>query len=332
MGLDAIAKTISAGGSSPFFFTCAIQSMVFGELGRKNQEELMSTNLEFKERMTAIREEYSRERLDEQLLFKRESYELGKQYQIQQTAMMIDSRLKQIEFHNFCQHYWPLNYDIFAVMKEQSRILSSSHVVPIKVIIAKTEVTTFDKKHRESSYGEFCELVADNLNGLYGIDIQSRPWKTSCNSNICESMNLNYIMQGIPTLLIFPYQLGDSYGVEIATWSFNKGVRSLKHSKILTIDNFDSQTSIDKVVASVSSIVGMTRDAYMLAEYHMPIAFPKMLNDNILSCPEIMKMLQQHYKELAQCVDSPVYTSLCTSNELSVISASFESANNLIKY
>lgn len=331
MGLDAIAKTISEGGSSPFFFTCAIQSMVFGELGRKNQEELMSTNLEFKERMTAIREEYSKERLDEQLLFKRESYELGKQYQIQQTAMMIDSRLKQLEFHNFCQHYWPLNYDIFAIMKEQSRILSSSHVVPIKVIIAKTEVTTFDKKRRENSYGEFCELVADNLKGLYGIDIQSRPWKTSCNSNICESMNLNYIMQGIPTLLIFPYQLGDSYGVEIANWSFNKGVRSMKHSKILTIDNFDSQTSIDKVVASVSSIVGMTRDAYMLAEYHMPIAFPKMLNEDILLCPEIMKMLQQHYKGLVQCVDSPVYTSLCTSNELSLISASFESANNLIK-
>lgn len=328
---NGIIEAISAGGSSPFFFTCAIQSMVFGELGRKNQEELMSTNLEFKERMAAIREEYSKERLDEQLLFRRESYELGKQYQIQQTAMMIDSRLKQIEFNNFCQHYWPLDYDIFAVMKEQSRILSSSHVVPIKVIIAKTEVTTFDKKY-PSSYGEFCKLVKGNLNGLYGIDIQSNPWKTSCNSNICDSMNLNYIMQGIPTLLIFPYQLGDSYGVEIATWSFNKGIRSLKHSKILTIDNFESQTSIDKVVASVSSIVGMTRDAYMLAEYHMPIAFPTMIGENMLSCPEIMKMLQQHYKELAQCVDSPTYKSLCTSNELSVISESFESANNLIKY
>ena len=332
MGLDAIAKTISEGGSSPFFFTCAIQSMVFGELGRKNQEELMSTNLEFKERMAAIREEYSKERLDEQLLFRRESYELGKQYQIHQTAMMNDSRRKQIEFHNFCQHYWPLNYDIYAVMKEQSKTLSYSHIVPMRVLIAKTEVTTYDKKHREVSYSELCELITDNLNGLQGVDIQTRPWKQSCKSIICESMNLNYIMQGVPTLLVFPYQLGDSYGVEIATWSFNRGIRSLNHSKILTINGFDSQMSIDKVVASISAIVGMTRDAYMLAEYHAPIAFPKMIDDNMLSCPEIKAMLKQHYTELAQCVETTeTFKSLCTSKELEEISTSFTSTNKLLK-
>ena len=332
MGLDAIAKTISAGGSSPFFFTCAIQSMVFGELGRKNQEELMSTNLEFKERMTAIRDEYSKERLDEQLLFRRESYELGKQYQIHQTAMMNESRRKQIEFHNFCQHYWPLNYDIYAVMKEQSKSLSCCHIVPMRVLIAKTEVTTYDKKHREVSYGELCDLVTDNLRGLQGIEIQTRPWKQGCKSIICESMNLNYILQGVPTLLVFPYQLGNTYGVEIATWSFNRGIRSMNHSKILTIKGFDSQMSVDKVVASISAIVGMTRDAYMLAEYHTPIAFPKMIDENMLACPEIKAMLKQHYTELAQCIETTeTYKSLCTSKELEDISASFTSTIKLLK-
>lgn len=332
MGLDAIAKTISAGGSSPFFFTCAIQSMVFGELGRKNQEELMSTNLEFKERMTAIRDEYSKEKLDEQLLFRRESYELGKQYQIHQTAMMNESRRKQIEFHNFCQHYWPLNYDIYAVMKEQAKSLSCCHIVPMRVLIAKTEVTTYDKKHREVSYGEFCELVTDNLRGLQGIEIQTRPWKQGSKSIICESMNLNYIMQGVPTLLVFPYQLGDTYGVEIATWSFNRGIRSMNQSKILTIKGFDSQISIDKVVASISAIVGMTRDAYMLAEYHTPIAFPKMINENMLSCPEIKAMLKQHYKELAQCVKTTeTYKSICTPKEFEEITLSLTSTNKLLK-
>lgn len=332
MGLETLAQTISAGGSSPFFFTCAIQSMIFGEIGRKHQEELMSTNLEFKEKMTAIRDEYSKERLNEQLLFKRESYELGKQYQIHQTAMLNDSRRKQIEFHNFCQHYWPLNYDIYAVMKEQSKTLLSNHIIPMRVLIAKTEVTTYDKKHREVSYGELCDLVSDNLKGLQGVNIQTRPWKQSSKSTICESMNLNYIMQGVPTLLIFPYQLGDSYGVEIATWSFNRGIRSLSHSKRLTINGFDSQMSIDKVVASISAIIGMTRDAYMLAEYHTPLAFPKIIDENMLSCPEIKAMLKQHYTELAQYVETTeTYKSLCTSKEFEEISASFTSTNKFLK-
>lgn len=331
MGLDAIVKTISEGGSSPFFFTCAIQSMVFGEMGRKHQEELMSTNLEFKERMAAIRDEYSREKLDEQLLFRRESYELGRQYQIYQTALMNESKRKQIEFHNFCQHYWPLNYGIYAVM-EQLKTISCSHIVPMRVLIAKTEVTIYDKKHREVSYGELCELITDNLKGLQGVYIQTRPWKQGCKSIICESMNLNYIMQGMPTLLVFPYQLGDTYGVEIATWSFNRGIISMNQSKILTIKGFDSQMSIDKVVASISAIVGMTRDAYMLAEYHTPIAFPTMIDENMLSCPEIKTMLKQHYTELAQCVETTeTFKSLCTSKELEEISASFTSTNKLLK-
>lgn len=327
---NGIIETISKGGSSPFFFTSAIQSVVFGEMGRKHQEELMSTNLEFRERMTAIRNEYSKERLDEQLLFRRESYELGKQYQIHQTAMMNDSRRKQIEFHNFCQYYWPLDYDIHSVMTVQSNTLANSHIVPMRVLIARTEVTTYDKRHPQESYGRLCDLVAVNLRELPGVDIQARPWKQSCKSIICESMNLNYIMQGVPTLLVFPYQLGDSYGVEIATWSFNRGIRSLNHSKILTIKGFDSQMSLDKVVASISAIVGMTRDAYMLAEYHMPIAFPKMMDENMLSCPEIKAMLKQHYTELAQCVaTNETYKSLCTSKELEKISASFTSNNKL---
>ena len=331
MGLDAIVKTISEGGSSPFFFTCAIQSMVFGEMGREHQEELMSTNIEFKERMAAIRDEYSKERLDEQLLFRRESYELGRQYQIYQTALMNESKRKQIEFHNFCQHYWPLNYSIYAAM-EQSKTISCSHIVPMRVLIAKTEVTAYDKKDREGSYGELCELVTDNLKGLQGVDIQTRPWRQSSKSIICESMNLNYIMQGVPTLLVFPYQLGDSYGVEIATWSFNRGIRSLNHSKILTINGFDSQMSIDKVVASISAIVGMTRDAYMLAEYHTPIAFLTMIDENMLTCPEIKAMLKQHYTELAQCIETTEsFKSLCTSKELEEISASFTSTNKLLK-
>ena len=143
-------------------------------------------------------------------------------------------------------------------------------------------------------------------------------------------MNLNYIMQGVPTLLVFPYQLGDSFGVEIVTWSFNRGIRSLNHSKILTIKGFDSQISLDKVVASISAIVGMTRDAYMLAEYHMPIAFPKMIDENMLSCPEIKAMLKHHYIELAQYVaTNETYKSLCTSKELEKISASFTSNNKL---
>ena len=71
--LNTLIETIQQHGCSPFFFACAIQSGAFGEIGRKHQSELMDNNMEFRERMQSLREEFQRERLDEQLRFRRES-------------------------------------------------------------------------------------------------------------------------------------------------------------------------------------------------------------------------------------------------------------------
>lgn len=142
-GLNTLIETIQQHGCSPFFFTCAIQSGAFGEIGRKHQSELMDNNMEFRERMQSLREEFQRERLDEQLRFRRESYELSKQYLIQQTVAFNESRQKQIEFNDFIEKYWPLTTQVYTLLKEQEDILGKSSIVPLRVLIAKTDVSSY---------------------------------------------------------------------------------------------------------------------------------------------------------------------------------------------
>lgn len=321
MGLDAIIATLQGSGCSPFFFTSAIQSTLFGEMGRHNQSEMMESNLEFREHLQDIRNQYSKERLENQLLFRRESYELGRQYLIEQTLAQYESRKKMADFADFIDNYWPLASTPFAVLENRKDYLEHKSVIPLNVLIAKTEATS--SLRDTSLYGTFCEnLIGQLQNRLPNITIEKSPWSKSCQSRISEAMNINYIMGGIPTLIIFPYHDGNTLGIETASWAFGRGLQSMNHTKLLQIDNIEQDDATELAMAAVKATIGMTRDAYMLAEYHAPAVYPQLVDDKILSVPVLRKQLIDHYNDMAKLVSSPEFKQLCSKSELQSIESS----------
>ncbi|MDE6338965.1 MAG: hypothetical protein K2K97_04155 [Muribaculaceae bacterium] len=321
MGLDAIIATLQGSGCSPFFFTSAMQSMLFGEIGRHNQSEMMESNLEFREHIQKIRNQYSKERLEDQLLFRRESYELGRQYLIEQTLAQYESRKKMADFADFIDNYWPLASTPFAVLENRKDYLERKSVIPLNVLIAKTEATS--SLRDTSLYGNFCEsLISELQNKLHGITIEKSPWGKSCQSRISEAMNINYIMGGIPTLIIFPYKDGNTLGIETASWSFGRGFQSMNHTKLLQIENIDSEDATELALSAVKATIGMTRDAYILAEYHAPAVYPQLVDDKVLSVPVLRKHLSDHYNDMKRLVGSPEFKQLCSKEELQGIESS----------
>lgn len=321
MGLDSIIATLQDSGCSPFFFTSAIQSTLFGELGRHNQAEMMESNLEFREHLQNIRNQYSKERLENQLLFRRESYELGRQYLIEQTLAQYESRKKMADFSDFIDNYWPLALTPFAVLENRKDYLERKSTIPLNVLVAKTEVTSSVRD--TSLYGTFCENLIDGLQKrLQNITIEKAPWSKPCQSRVSEAMNINYIMGGIPTLIIFPYKDGNTLGVETASWSFGRGLQSMNHTKLLQIENVDTEDEAELALSAVKATIGMTRDAYMLAEYHAPAVYPQLVDDKVLSVPMLRKHLTDHYNNMAKLVGSHEFKLLCTKDELQSIECS----------
>lgn len=320
MGLDDIINTLSGSGCSPFFFTSAIQSAVFGETARAQQSQLVDSNLEFREYLQDLRNEYARERLDSQLLFRRESYELGRQHLIQQTIAMNKSRQKQADFIDFLNHYWPLEQSVYSVLMERERFLAQRSIVPLTVYIAKTELTS--SVRNTSQYEQFCEDLISYMQP-FGVTIEKCPWKNACQSRLSEAMNVNFIMGGIPALLVFPYQQGNTIGIETASWSFARGLQGMNHSKSLQIKCSDNKSISQITMSAVKATIGMTRDAYMLAEYHAPVLFGKNIDHEILAIPEIRSQVVSHYQDMSKLIESPEFRQLCTPNELSQINSSF---------
>lgn len=318
------ASNMAEHGCSAFFFTSAIQSAVFGEVSRHHQSELVESNLEFRERLQSIKDEFQREHLDRQLQFRRESYELSKQYLLQQSTQLNENRQKEIEFHVFLEKYWPLNYSPYSVITEQKKLLKRS-IIPLRVIIAQTEISAFNRKSPDVSYAEFCQHLRKDLTQVSNINVEIRPWKKACLSSISEAMNVNYIMQGIPTLIIFPYQLGDTFGIEISTWAFLTGNRSMLHSKLMNIEGYKGTENLESTYSAIRAVIGMTRDAYMLSEYRLPVCYPQLIASDSEMLQETREMLYFHYENMKGLVaDSSEYKSLCSQTELDKINYSLD--------
>lgn len=327
--IDGMLDGLLQSGCSPFFFTQAAQSAIFGEVARLNQTGLAEGNLEFRERMQQLRDDFSREKSDAQILFRRESYELGKQYLIQQAILQEESRRKMAQFENFCKLYWPLNTDVYTMLKRRRGILQKSSIVPLKVLVAQTEVSSYDDKHPINSYSEFCDRINEDFKHISCLDIQMRPWKEKSKSFICESMNLHYLMNGMPTLLVFPYQQGENFSIEISGWTFAQGGKSMMHYRPLRIMGFDTKGSLEQVVLATKAVIGMTRDAYVMTEYRLPAEYIKNIDEQILLLPEVCNMLGTHYRDLFKRIkQSDDYQSLCTKHEITEI---FGSITNVIK-
>ena len=229
---------------------------------------------------------------------------------------MNESRQRQTEFVDFINHYWPLEQLVYSVLMEREKFLAQKSIVPLTVYIAKTELTSSIRD--TTLYERFCEDLISYVQP-FGVTVEKCPWKNACQSRLAEAMNINYVMGGIPTLLVFPYQHEDFIGIETASWSFARGLQSMNHSKVLQIKCISKELLPKITMLAVKAVIGMTRDAYMLAEYHASALFGRYVEQEMLAIPEVYGQLVSHYQGMRQHVEAPDFRQLCTQEELSQI-------------
>ncbi len=328
-------------GCFPFFLMNSVQSLFFGHKGREHQQAAFERNMQFRDSMKNLQDAFHREQVDAQIALRRESYELGRQYLIEQTLRENKSRKEQTNFADFCQSqnkpgtYWPLHTDIYAILSSRDDLIRCSSVVPLNVLIARTDVTSFKHNPNQTTgaaYRSFCDRVATELKELPNIKVEISPWKTQSQSSISDIYNINYILQGQPTLLVFPYLNKDHcLGIEMAAWSFNRGAQSMQQDKILHIANLPTDKLLLTAISAVKATIGMARDSYMLSEYRKALVYPGMVDEATLQCEEIRKTLGTYYSIMKKQIETNQdFRSLCTNTEWETISSSLKNTNLLL--
>lgn len=98
----------------------------------------------------------------------------------------------------------------------------------------------------------------------------------------------------------------------------------MTQNKILKIDGMKATENIPDVISAVKAVVGMSRDAYMLYEYHSPVVYNKLVDEKPLELPAVKAMLDKHYNSLSQQIHNPEFAKLCTSKEMQEIENSLK--------
>lgn len=333
MGPNDVLKYLSEAGCSPFFVTSALGSSVFGEIGRKHQAEMLEENIEFKKKMQELRDDFSEDRHDDQMLSMRELFELGRKYQQKQTLLINKSRKEEIEFNYFCQNNWPLSIEIQTALHEIEKSYYCSGIVKLDVIIARTDVNTYSKS--PSCYDSFCKSIRDKAEELIpNISVLAQPWKKNIKSvsGIADAMNINFILRGKPTLVLFPYVVAGKFHLDFAYWSFNNTESHFLYQKTVEFPYSLTNPDDERISLALIGIIGFARDAYVVSEYHQPAIFSNQMEKLLKKYPEIhfyiedqYKSLQSHVKALQASTD---FRDLCSTKKYNCIIESLNTKGN----
>lgn len=251
-----------------WYFMSQMASMVFaGWLGRKTALQQNSGSISLQEELNQKKMEFGRAKQEEDIEFLRECHVLGMQQQKELAINACKDRQTEEEFRLFCNK-WQSRFrpQINAILEDlQNQNIDENGVPMMKLLIASTQETNTGS----GKYQSFCETFSTEIVKRYGLGIDTswiRSWNKECVSSLADTMNLHYIMQGLPTVILYPMTRGDKVSIEIASWNYSLGQSNLLFDKTLQISKSElTENKLHSILAIVASYID---DVYRVMIHH----------------------------------------------------------------
>lgn len=242
---------------------------------RKDQLSVSARQREFQRMMHEKSAENRRALLDQQILNQQELRDQGLKWQILQLQQEYRNRRKDIEFEYILSH-WPLNTQIDTYLSE-FETLNENHTIPLRIMVAMTDVTTPNKTNIPIDYSNLCQSLVSHVGGNTSyLQIDFSPWRTKCINPYSDATIIHYILEGLPTLLIFPYRTNDSIRIDYSVWGVNNGRNMMSYNNLCTLP---ADTDLEIVNKAMLSHIMCVSDTYSRLQYGKFIKF----KDNVLS-------------------------------------------------
>lgn len=214
--------------------------LLSGFRARKQGREQNEHSLSLQQEMNEMRLGFSREKGQAELDFIRECHESGMAFQRECARQSYINRQQEEEFRKFCESTWLTHYrpNIDAVLTEMQNLdVDEKGVVKMKLMVARTPMVAMGM-NRKGSYTAFCDFFKNEYIQEYALNVDCmwlQTWESDCMSAMADTMNLHYIMQGIPSIVLYPIQRGDSLSLETATWGYQLGLTNMAFDKTFRI-------------------------------------------------------------------------------------------------
>jgi len=283
-------------GYGMFWLANSISSTMLGLRNREIQAKASERNFEFMREMEDARRMTENQKIQEEIAFKRRLMAISRRYNQEESAKSFSSRMKGIEFKVFLQRYWPLDIQLPSVIiKEVEDSRMSGCNQPLNVILLRSPLLPVNKygganngdtyMYRSIEYSVMTEDICCMGNGdvKFRKDACVNADMTGGNANI---MNIHFLMSQIPTLVISPRYQDDRLSFTGAVWEPQVARPLIRPMFSIEYDPIKAENDknycdevIDLVHTSVSTIVCVVRDSYMMLTQGKEPMIGKWLND-----------------------------------------------------
>lgn len=253
------------------------------------------------DKLNALRYEQQQGMTREQIDHLHKMSDLGMEQQMVLARQAWDNRKKVSEFQHFCKCVWETNFriPIDSLLAEYQNLPTDEK--RIHVLMAQTKF--FASKPgivnmAQKNYREFVNYVKHGPMLNLPLDTTyMQAWEKTSESLIADSLNLFYIMQGIPTMAIFPTLKDDAVSIEYALWGQAIGNQNLTVNKMADIPLAEaSQARMAEVVTAVSALAS---DNYKTLLLHRSPDCVGLLESN-LKDEYAWDFVRPHYAALAE--------------------------------
>ncbi len=304
-----------------YFAGQMIGALVWGGYSRNSARKQTERSIEFHKKMMDANIADSEERTEKEIEFMRECYIHGMQRQIEYAKDSCEHRLKEEEFRKFCEGTWLKHFrpTIGAILEEfRHPQIDSDGVMKMKLMIARTKLSSETSGlDRSGAYYDFCSDLKEDY--LYNLNVDGRwlrAWERDCISPVADTMNLHYIMQGMPTILVFPMQRGDIFSVEVSTWTFQIGQSNMSINKVFQISMTELSGHPNRLKDAMVAAIVFVDDCYRLlfcqkqpnSIYH---AEKELKKDSM-----VWELLCHKYKSMLDSINITTVPNFVTSNDL----------------
>lgn len=253
---------------SGFFFIQLVNTVVNGGLNVYVANNLSKESLKYMEERRQTQARLSKERNKAEIDFLKEYHNLCLSYQLETSRIIFENRRKEKEFDHFCNYIWKPMFrpTIDALMKEHNIFQNSNNTMKMKVMIARTpfiEASCPGSMNLEGNYNDFCKNFGfDYVRGTGLPTSWLAAWKKTSRSICAETMNMFYIMQGIPCVLLFPYEENDHIIIESSVWGLSVGLGNLVMEKSMVMSKNEVKNDPSLLQEALLSVCIYASDCY----------------------------------------------------------------------
>lgn len=209
---------------SPYMATVPLSIGAAGWISRKYSGWAAEYAMETSDELTRMQLEFNKWRTDAEIAMLTEEYQHSKDSEYDQCAKKADDDLRKESFQYFLKTVWNERYTVqpdtvFAL--RDTRKNQKVEDMKLRLIVANTLVLS--PEYNVSIYSQLCDELEELLQGYFEMQwIQINP-KIISRSTMADALNVHYLLQGIPTLMLFVRRRGGNLVVECAMWTFMQG-------------------------------------------------------------------------------------------------------------